>query len=160
MNSITSIDRAVQGAHTVFLVTNYWQSMSKEVEFAQGKNVADAAKMAAVSHMIFSSLIHVTKATSGRLAHVPHFDGKAEVEEYIREIGLPATFVLPGYFMSNFRNILRKGDDGQYTLAFPISNAAQFPLFDANDDTGKFNTTQKPPLSLMQLSFCAGTQCS
>jgi uncharacterized protein YbjT (DUF2867 family) len=160
MNSIASIGRTVQGAHTVFLVTNYWQSMSKDVELAQAKNVADAAKIASVSHMIFSSLIHVTKATSGRLAHVPHFDGKAEVEEYIREIGLPATFVLPGYFMSNFRNMLRKGDDGYYTLAFPISNAAQFPLFDANDDTGKFNTIQKPPLGLRRLSLCVAARGS
>ena len=138
MNSVESIAPAVEGAHTVFLVTNYWESTSKDVEYSQGKNVADTANAAGVSHFIFSSLVHVTEVTGGRLSHVPHFDGKAEVEKYIRQIGIPATFVLPGYFMSNLRQ-MRKGEDGVYTLAFPVSNAAQFPLFDPAD-TGKFNT--------------------
>jgi hypothetical protein len=87
--------------------------------------------------MIFSSLYNVTEATGGRLKHVPHFDIKADIEKYIRASGFPSTtFVLPGYFMSNYTKMLQKQADGNYSLAYPVSVAAQFPLFAAAEDTG------------------------
>src|SRR6478735_8795352 len=70
---------AVDGAHTVFVVTNFWESMSAATEIAQGKAVTDAAKAAGVQHLIFSSLINTSKASQGRLSHISHFDGKAEI---------------------------------------------------------------------------------
>jgi uncharacterized protein YbjT (DUF2867 family) len=80
--------------------------------------------------------LHVTKTTNGRLTHVPHFDGKADIEEYIRESGVPATFYLAGYFMSNFSQMLQKGEDGSYSLAYPVGKDSKFPLIDAAEDTG------------------------
>ncbi|KKZ64783.1 hypothetical protein EMCG_09324 [[Emmonsia] crescens] len=149
MNSTSSIAPAVANAHTVFLVTNFWETAKKEVEYSQGKNVADAAKSAGVSHLIFSSLINVTEATQGRLPHVDHFDGKADIEKYIRDIGLPATFVLAGYYMSNFEMFLKKGEDGVFALNLPIGDTARFPLFDVAD-TGKYVTAamKKYPATL------------
>lgn len=137
MNSKASVAEAIKGSHTVFLVTNYWESGKASVELAQGRNVADAAKEAGVSHLIFSSLLNVTQATGGRLKHVPHFDAKADIEKYIKASGVPCSFVLPGYFMSNYLQMLRKGEDGTYTLAYPTSDEAKFPLIDAADDMGK-----------------------
>ncbi|GLI80384.1 hypothetical protein PoHVEF18_008738 [Penicillium ochrochloron] len=104
------------------------------------QNVADAAKETGVQHLIFSSLLDVTKETDGRLKHVPHSDQKVHVEEYIRSIGVPATFVLPGYFMNNYTQIplLRKGEDGVYTRAYPVGEGALFPLVDIIRDMGKF----------------------
>lgn len=137
MNSVSSLEKALQGSDTVFLVTNYWESRSGETEFAHGKNVTDAAKSAGVSHIIFSSLIDVTEATNGRLSHVPHFDFKAKVEKYIRGSGINCTFVLPGYFMSNFSQMFRKAEDGTYQLFYPVDGKkAQFPLFDPASDLG------------------------
>jgi uncharacterized protein YbjT (DUF2867 family) len=40
-----SLSKAMTGAYAVFSVTNYWESMSAEVEVTQGKNVADVAKV-------------------------------------------------------------------------------------------------------------------
>ena len=137
MNSKSSCVDAIRGSHTVFLVTNYWESADSEVEVTQGKNVADAAKEVGVSHIIFSSLIHVSKITKGRLSHIPHFDGKADIEEYIRSTGVPCTFVLPGYYMTNYPQMMKKGEDGSYTLAYPVGNKALFPLFHPKD-TGMF----------------------
>ena len=108
MNSSPSINAAVEGSHTVFAVTNYWEKMSKDVEVGQGKAIADAAKAAGVQHLIWSSLVNVTEVSGGRLPNVPHFDGKNDVEKYIRQIGVPATFVYPGYFMSNLKTTLAK----------------------------------------------------
>jgi hypothetical protein len=53
--------------------------------------------------------------TNGKLKNVHHFDSKAEVEEYIREM-----------------------PDGNWGLALPTPADAPIPLFDAEDDTGKF----------------------
>ncbi|KAL1636579.1 hypothetical protein SLS56_001164 [Neofusicoccum ribis] len=140
MNDPTSLLAAIKGSHTVFLVTNYWETGKPEVEIAQGKNVADACKEAGVQHLFFSSLLHVTNETAGRLKNVPHFDGKAEIEAYVKEIGVPATFVLPGYYMTNYTalGMIRKGEDGVYALAYPVGEGAKFPLVDVAEDMGKY----------------------
>jgi uncharacterized protein YbjT (DUF2867 family) len=139
MTSIPSLEQALSGSHSVFLVTTPTFTENSDLELTQGKNVADAAKRAGVQHLIFSSLLNVSESTSGRLKNVPHFDHKAQVEQYIRDLGIPATFVLPGYFMSNyvFLGLLRKGEDGVYTLAYPVNEGSQFPLVDIEADLGE-----------------------
>ncbi|KAI4724794.1 NAD(P)-binding protein [Aureobasidium sp. EXF-10728] len=138
MNDKASVAKAIKGSHTVFLVTNYWESANPDVERSQGINVADAAKEEGIKHLIFSSLINVTEATGGKLDAMQHFDSKADIESHIRSIGVPCTFLLAGYFMSNFANMFNKGADGVYTFALPISDNAKFPLFDVVNDTGNF----------------------
>lgn len=141
MSSVEGALPAVSGAHTVFLVTNFWEAMSKDTEVAQGKAVTDACKQAGVQHLIFSSLRNVTEITNGRLPNVSHFDGKAEIEAYIRASGVSSTFVLAGLFMSNFFQFFNKQDD-TYMLAWPVHpEKARVPLFDAAEDTGMFRLT-------------------
>ena len=137
LSNKSSVTEALEGSDTVFLVTNYWESAKYDIEFSQGKNVADAAKELGVKHLIFSTLLHVGKETKGRLSHVPHFEAKADIEEYIKKIGVPASFYLPGYFMSNFKQSVRKGEDGSLSFAMPVSKDAKFPLIDIAEDTGK-----------------------
>jgi len=142
MGSRSSLAAALAGAHTVFLITlpDMVTGANPGTETEHGKNVADAAEEAGVQHLIFSSLINVTKASAGRLPHVAHFDAKADVEEYIRGKGIPTTFIQPGYYMTNFTNLglLRKGEDGSYTLAGPTSpSKALMPLFFADEDMGE-----------------------
>lgn len=45
---------------------------------------------------------------NGDFVHMKHFDSKAEVEEYVRELGIPATFFYAGTYMSNFVGALQK----------------------------------------------------
>lgn len=118
-------------------MTNYWETVSSVTEISQGKNVADVALEAGVQHIIYSSLLNVTRLTNGRLKNVPHFDGKAEVEQYIRDIGLPSTFYLPGFFMSNFSQMVKADEEGTLTWAVPITDEAKFPLIAIKEDTGK-----------------------
>lgn len=138
LDSIDSLTAALKGSHTVFLVTNYWETMSSDIEFTQGKNVTDVCKAVGVSHLIFSSLLHVTEETKGRLTNVPHFDSKANVEKYIRASGVGCSFMLPGYYMGNFTQMLVRAEDGSYQLFYPVGKEAKFPLFDAAQDTGLF----------------------
>lgn len=77
--------------------------------------------------------------TKGALPGVYHFDGKAHVEEYIRSLGIPASFFLAGFYMSNLPGMsLRDMGDGNWALALPIPDDSPIPLFDAEADTGKF----------------------
>ncbi|KAF4951889.1 hypothetical protein FSARC_12782 [Fusarium sarcochroum] len=141
LSSKDSVAKAIEGSHTVFLVTTPdFMSGGPSQEFNHGKNVADAAEGAGIQHLIFSSLLHVTDETSGRLKHVLHFDMKANVERYIRSKNIPSTFILPGYFMTNFTalQMLKKGEDGVFSLAYPVSNRAKFPLVDISSDIGKY----------------------
>lgn len=136
MASYEDVAKAVDGAHTVYLVTNFWETMSAKPEILQGKIVSDACKEAGVKHLIFSSLINASKATEGRLVNITHFDGKAEVEEYIRESGVPASFVMLGIFMSELLSMIRKQEDGSFILPIPLSPKAVAPFIDAGADTG------------------------
>ncbi|KAI5369188.1 putative NmrA-like domain, NAD(P)-binding domain superfamily [Septoria linicola] len=123
-------------------------SMSADIEFAQAKAVVDAAKAIGVQHLIFSSLINVSNESHGRLVHVSHFDGKARVEQYIRDSGLAATFVLPGLFMSQFVDMIRKNEDGSFMLALPVDgDKARIPLHDVTGDTG---TSDKVSFTMFQ----------
>lgn len=154
------------GASAVFTVTNYWEKLDMRLEIQQGKNLADAAKEAGVNHFIWSSLLNVSKrkstrlalaqgnsyvlkrkrrshiptVTNGKLPHVYHFDSKAIVEEYVRELGLDATYFMPGLFMSNIPGGMMRPlpPNNDWTLALPVPEDAPFPLFDPAEDTGKW----------------------
>jgi len=136
----SSLSEAIRGAYAVFAVTNYWDSMDADVETSQGKNLADVAKDADVQHFVWSTLPNVTKLTEGKLSKVYHFDSKAKVEDHIKSIGLPATFFLPGFYMSNIPGTLLHRDDydGRWKFWLPTSRDALFPLIDVVADTGKF----------------------
>lgn len=50
MDDTESLKAALAGAAAAFVVTNYWETMSADVERKQGKNIADVAK-AMVLHL-------------------------------------------------------------------------------------------------------------
>ena len=78
--------------------------------------------------------------SNGRLPHVYHFDSKAEVEDYARSVGIPATFFLPGFYMANIPGSMMRPDpsnDGAWTFSLPIPATASIPVFDPAD-TGKY----------------------
>lgn len=134
LNSQDSIREAVKGSHTVFLAT---VTADFTAELVQGKNVTDTAKVAGVSRLIFSSLLSVREITDGALTHVLNFDTTAEIEKYIRESGVPATFYIPGSFMTNYIPQLQKAPDGSITLSYPVSKDTRFPLIDIAEDTSE-----------------------
>ncbi|KAJ9130868.1 NmrA-like family protein [Pleurostoma richardsiae] len=135
-----SLVKAMTGASAVFGVTNYWEKLDVELETQQGKNLADAAKDAGVDHFIWSCVKDPKKLTNGKLDKLYHFDSKAAVMEYTRELGIPATFFMAGFFMSNLPGSMftKSPTDGAWTLNLPCpGDEAQIPMFDTAD-TGKF----------------------
>ena len=85
----------VEGIYGVFSVQNFWET-GYDREVQQGKIVADAAKAAGVEHLLYSSV-----GSAHRQTGIPHFESKREVEEHVRQIGLPYTILRPVFFMQN-----------------------------------------------------------
>lgn len=67
-----------------------------------------------------------------------HFDSKAKIAEYIKDIGIPASFFMPGFYMSNLPGMIQSGDNGELTWMLPISPESKVPVFDTKGDTGKY----------------------
>jgi hypothetical protein len=79
------------------------------------------------------------KVSHKKLHNLHHFDSKAMIEEYIRSIGVPASFVMPGYFMSNIPGSIRPSEDGEsYNISWVFSPKTQIPMLDVPKDFGKF----------------------
>ncbi|GAQ05022.1 nmrA-like family domain-containing protein 1 [Aspergillus lentulus] len=135
LNDKASVVKAFTGATAAFAVTNYWEIMSIDTEIQQGRNLVDAAKESAVSHFVWSSLPNVKKLTHGKLAHVYQFDGKAEIEEYARQVGIPATFFLPGMYMQSVVSggFRQTPPANAWVFALPMPETAPIPLFDVQN---------------------------
>lgn len=119
-----SMEQVLSGAQAAFIVTNFWENCSQEQEVKQGKQLADVAKRLGLQYVVYSGLENVRKLTAGRLT-ARHFDGKGEVEEYFRDIGVPMTSVrLPCYFENLLSYFLpQKAPDGKsYLLSLPMGD--------------------------------------
>ncbi|KAK8069335.1 hypothetical protein PG994_005951 [Apiospora phragmitis] len=116
----------------------FWGEGSVEFEIKQVKAIADASVTAGVTQLIWSSLPNVTKMNNGEHG-LAHFDSKAVVEEYIRNLNIRNAFFMPTWFMQNHLSImpLVKGDDGSHASQQPWSPTTRTALIDTRD-TGKF----------------------
>lgn len=91
---------ALEGAHGVFLVTNFWQDGTNEIK--QAAAAVQAAKAAGVNHLIWSTLPNVEVISGGKF-NVPQFTGKAKVDSIVKNAGFPRhTFVMPPAYYQNF----------------------------------------------------------
>jgi uncharacterized protein YbjT (DUF2867 family) len=120
LNRPETLNAAFEGAHGVFLVTNYREAGADELK--QATAVVRAAKDAGVKHFIWSTLPDVEQISGGKF-HVPHFTGKARIDRIVKEAGFPRhTFVIaPGYYQ-NFVGFLapQKQADGSMGWALPL----------------------------------------
>lgn len=140
-NDAASLRQAFTGAHVVFAnhVTVY-DGRTLEHEIEDGRALADAAVAVGVPSYIYSTLSHAGNISGGKLTHMGHFDGKAEVEAYIRTLPIRSAFIAPGTFMSNFTHGMapRPAGEGVYAVAMPVRADTQLPLLDTLSDTGKW----------------------
>jgi uncharacterized protein YbjT (DUF2867 family) len=120
-----TLKAAFEGAHGVFLVTNFWEQGTDELK--QAIAAVRAAKDAGVNHFIWSTLPDV-EAISGGKFHVPHFTGKAKIDRIVKEAGFPHhTFVIAPFFYQNLVGALapRKQEDGTQGWVLPIDPAVR-----------------------------------
>ena len=126
-----SIARAALGVYGIYSVQDFWAVGAKR-EVQQGKNVADAAKKADIKHFVYSSV-----GGAERKTQIPHWESKWEVENYIRELGLPATVIRPVSFMETY--YIDQVEIGilKGKLADPIRRNKPYQTI-ATDDIGAF----------------------
>lgn len=107
-----SLISAMGGVSGVFAMTHFIEG--PEVEMRQGKTVADAANELGVPHLVFSSVACADAGTG-----IPHFESKWAVEQYIEQLGLPATVFRPAWFMDNFYTYFAPADNGSVVMPLP-----------------------------------------
>lgn len=143
IDDAASLEKAFRGAHIVFAyTTTIYDGHTKEHEVTQGRALANAAVAAGVPFYVYSTLPNAGKISGGKLKNMGHFDGKEEVEQYVRTLPIRSAFIAPGSFMSNFHESMapRPADDGTYVLAGFVNPEAKIPLIDTTGDTGKWAT--------------------
>src|SRR6266850_3427257 len=115
-----TLNAAFQGAHGVFLVTNFWETGTDESK--QATAAVHAAKDAGVKHFIWSTLPDV-EAISGGKFDVPHFTGKARIDPIVKAAGFAShTFVIPPFYYQNLVGAFapQKQADGSLGWAAPL----------------------------------------
>src|ERR1700738_620976 len=115
-----TLTAAFEGAHGVFLVTNFWEQGTDEVK--QATAAVRAAKEAGVQHFVWSPLPDVEAISGGRL-HVPHFTGKAKIDRIVKEAGFAHhTFVIAPFFYQNLVGLMapQKQEDGTLGWVLPV----------------------------------------
>lgn len=132
----TILNRLFTGAKIAFINTTHWGD-----EVAIGKACADAAKKAGISHYIYSSMPdHSMYGHDWR--ELPMWATKFAIENYVRQIGIPATFVYAGIYNNNFTSLpyplfqMELQDDGSFVWQAPFHPDDPLPWLDAEHDVG------------------------
>jgi len=115
-----TLKAAFEGAHGVFLVTNFGEEGTDEIK--QATAAVRAAKDAGVKHFVWSTLPNA-EAISGGKFHLPHFTGKAKVDRVVKEAGFANhTFDIAPFFYQNLVGVLapQKQADGSLGWALPL----------------------------------------
>jgi len=120
LNRPETLKPAFEGAHGVFLVTNFQEHGADELK--QATAAVRAAKEAGVKHFVWSTLPDVEAFSGGKL-HVPHFTGKAKVDRIVTQVGFANhTFVIAPFYYQNLIGVLapHKQADGSMSWALPL----------------------------------------
>jgi uncharacterized protein YbjT (DUF2867 family) len=120
LNKPETLKAAFEGVHGVFLVTNFAEQGTNELE--QATAAIRAAKDAGVKHFIWSTLPNV-EAISGGKFDVPHFTGKAKVDRVVKEAGFENyTFVVAPFYYQNLAGAISAHNlpDGSVGWALPL----------------------------------------
>lgn len=114
----TSLYAALKNVYGVFGVTDFWEHSNDE--YLLGKNLVEAVAENNVEHFIFSSLPPAKKISKGQLK-IPHFDIKADLEEYAKSIIPGTTVINVAAYYENFYTHYhpQRTFDGQYFFGFP-----------------------------------------
>jgi hypothetical protein len=131
LDDVASLLAAFAGANLIFTVTNYWEPFFRpdsrqkaaelgvscrryayDIEYQQGKNLADAASQVVSSldtnGFLVSTLSHAGKCSKGAFSELYHFDAKADIFPYYvtdqyPELAAKMSCIQTGYFMTSYK---------------------------------------------------------
>ena len=131
LDNPVSLVEAFTGATAIFGVTDFWQFASDpknhelaaktgkpineiclDREVTQGKNLVDAAAKAAEAtpafeRFVWSTLSDTKKWSKGKYTQNLHFDGKASIDEYLKQtypaLARKTSYLQMGLFLTNWQ---------------------------------------------------------
>lgn len=153
LDDVQSLKEAFRGANAIFSVTNYWEPFFRpdcraeaqemdmscrefayDVEFLQGKNIADAAATTVdtldENGLFASTLSHADKCSDGKFEELYHFDAKADIfPGYVNKkypsLAAKMSCIHTGYFFTSY-NILPNSYFKKASQAFDDLNRTSF----------------------------------
>ncbi|EGE85899.1 nitrogen metabolite repression protein nmrA [Blastomyces dermatitidis ATCC 18188] len=139
LNNAPLITTLFDGANLAFINTT---SQAGD-EVAIGRDLADAAKRAgSITHYIYSSMPDHAAYNPSRWISLPLWSCKFAVENYVRQLGLPATFVYAGIYNNNFTSLpyplfqMELLENGSFEWRAPFHPDIPLPWLDAEHDVG------------------------
>jgi uncharacterized protein YbjT (DUF2867 family) len=95
LNDAGTYRKYLQDVYGIFSVQTFESGVKKEI--SQGITLATLGKEFGVKHFLYSSVVGAQLNTG-----VPHMDSKFEIENHIRQSGLPFTIIRPTSLYENF----------------------------------------------------------
>ena len=130
------ISQLFTGAQLAFINTTFYGN-----EIQVGEAVADIAKRVGVQHFVYSSMPD-HGAYNAEWPSLPLWAAKHKVEDYIRKLDLPATFLYTGIYNNNFTSLpyplfcMELQPDGSFEWQAPFHPDGKLPWLDAEHDVG------------------------
>lgn len=144
LDDTCSVQRALDGAHGAFLMTNFWEHLSPEKELAHAHGIATAAAQAGIRHAIWSTLEDTREfmpvdgtrmpVLQGKY-NVSHFDAKGEANRLFVQQRVPTTYFYTSAYWENliyFGMGPKRRADGMLALTFPTGEKS-IPWIAAED---------------------------
>jgi NAD(P)H dehydrogenase (quinone) len=121
---------ALKGVDRLFLLTGYTVNM-----LVQSKAIVDAAKKSGVSH-----IVHLGVFTPQPDCYDPHFAWHQMIEAYIKNSGIPYTFLHPNCFMQNFTGFYGLAKNGKIRFYINHKKVGWIALEDVAEASAKILT--------------------
>ncbi len=135
LGSTKEFVHAFEGADGAFLMTPPVAPPDTS-EAPLGRELADAAVLAGVKHIVFSTLENVDAISAGR-KYAPHFTDKAEVADYIRGLPVSHSFVMLAFFYTNLLEYyVPRHEGGRLLLPIYLPEDFRAPFVDPLTATG------------------------
>ncbi|MFT7775098.1 NmrA family NAD(P)-binding protein [Roseateles sp.] len=119
-----TLGAALDGAYGVFGVTDFWEHFSPERELRQAAQIASAAALARVRHVIWSTQEDTRPGPGAGEWAVPQMDAKGQADALFR--ALPTTYLLPSFYWDNFIHLglhPQREADGRLLWPLPLGGA-------------------------------------
>ncbi|OAP57246.1 hypothetical protein AYL99_07984 [Fonsecaea erecta] len=158
---ISSLLRAFENAHAIFLNTDFWETYScvgsnsglspvarsraaYEKEVFYGKNAAiAAASIPTLDRLVYSSLGSIKEASGGKYHRSFHPESKAAIVKYIEteepELAKKMSLVIPaGYCTNPLFRPTRDLASGQYVMVTAQAPGCRMPILNPTTSMGPF----------------------
>ena len=136
-----TLEGVFDGCKAVFVVTNFWEHMDPKREYQQAVNIIDSCVRSNVNHIVWSTLENTLAYTDNipmlGQYKVPHFDEKARVSNYLKQLNIHQTHLYTSFFNENLTGMMKLTPDNNNirTLCLPMGDC-KLPVV-AVEDIGK-----------------------